>query len=205
MTAALGIAAAAAVLLAASAAAASPPAVGTRIVWQDAAAALPGPTWTVVAAGPDLVDVTETDAGTVRRLRLVAGLFPTLAADGTVTRFDAARLAGLAPLEPGRVTTFDAVEHGPAGGARWFVHVAVANRRVEPTPAGPIPVLAIEHHRRGTGSDGQPAKTLTEWAWAPAIGLPVAIRAWQLADGRATLVDDRRALAVLPPSGIRSP
>ncbi|WP_374449775.1 hypothetical protein [Stella sp.] len=193
------MAAAAAALLAATAAAAEPPAVGTRILWQDAGAALPGPTWTVAAAGPEIVEVSETDAGTLRRLRIAAGLFPALAADGTATRFDPARLAALPPLEPGRVVTFDAIEDSPVGTARWFVHVAVAERRVEATPAGPHPVVAVEHHRRGTGPDGRPAETLTEWAIAPAVGLPVAIRVWRLADGRSTLIAHRRALAVLRP------
>ena len=199
MNAGPGIAAAAGALLAATVAAADPPTVGTRILWQDMGAALPGPTWTVTAAGPETVEVAETDAGTLRHLRIAAGLFPALAADGTATRFDPARLATLPPLEPGRVTTFDAVEDGPAGAARWFVHVAVADRRIEETPAGPHPAIVVEHHRRGTGPDGRPAETLTEWAIAPAVGLPVAIRAWRLADGRSTLIGDRRALAVLPP------
>ncbi|BBK38662.1 hypothetical protein STAQ_37400 [Allostella sp. ATCC 35155] len=191
--------AAAAALLAATAAAAEPPAVGTRILWQDMDAALPGPTWTVTAAGPDMVEVAETDAGTLRRIRIAAGLFPARTADGAATRFDRTRLAALPPLEPGRVVTFDAVEDGPAGSARWFVHVAVAERRIEATPAGAHPALAIEHHRRGTGPDGRPLETVTEWAVAPALGLPVAIRTWRLAEGRAILVGDRRALAVLPP------
>lgn len=189
----------AATLLAATAAAAEPPVVGSRILWQDTDAALPGPTWTVTAAGPDMVEVAETDAGTLRRMRIAAGLFPALAADGTATRFDRTRLAALPPLEPGRIVTFDAVDEGPAGTARWFVHVAVAERRIEATPAGAHPVLAIEHHRRGTGPEGRPAETVTEWAIAPTLGLPVAIRNWRIADGRAILVSDRRALAVLPP------
>lgn len=189
---------AAALALAAAPAVAQVPAVGTRILWQDMAAALPGPTWTVTAAGPDGIAVAVTDAGSLRRMEITRGLFPTLAPDGAATAFDPARLAALAPLEPGRVTTFDAVEEGPAGIARWFVHVAVAERRMEETPAGRFPVLAVEHHRRGTAADGRPAETLEEWAIAPAIGLPVAIRAWRLADGRSILVHDRRALALRP-------
>lgn len=192
-------AAAAAILVAATAAAAEPPAVGSRILWQNMYAALPGPTWTVTAAGPDQIDVAETDAGTLRRIRIAAGLFLALTADGTATRFDRTRLAALPPLEPGRVVTFDAVEDGPAGTARWFVHVAVTDRRTEATPAGAHPVLAIEHHRRGTGPDGRPAETVTEWAIAPALGLPIAMRGWRIAEGRAVLVHDHRALAVLPP------
>ena len=165
--------------------------VGTEIVWAEADAALPADRWTVTAVAGTTVEIDEMASGIPRKLEIAHGVFPA----GATARFDRSRLAALPPLEPGRVVTFDAEE----GAARWFVHVAVTGRHEIEVPAGRFDVVVVEHHRRGTASDGSAAETLTEWSVALAIGLPVAIRAWRLSDGRAEQTLARRAAMVRLP------
>lgn len=168
--------------------------VGTEIVWTEAGTALPAGRWTVTAVVGETVEIDELASGIPRKLGIAHGIFP-LGPAGAAARFDRSRLAALPPLEPGRVVTFDAEE----GAARWFVHVAVTGRHAIEVPAGRFEVVVVEHHRRGTASDGSAAETLTEWSVAPAIGLPVAIRAWRLSAGRSEQTLDRRAAIVRRP------
>ncbi|BBK44103.1 hypothetical protein STVA_41230 [Allostella vacuolata] len=170
------------------------PAIGTVVTWN-----APGAVWTVTGSDAAGIEIAAAAPGGARNpLRIVGGLFPS-AEGGHDTRFDAARLATLPPLEPGRVVTFDAEETGPDGTARWFVHVAVTARQTVEVPAGRFDVVVIEHHRRGTAADGTAAESLTEWQVAPALGLPVAMRSWRLADGQQQPTLDLQAVEIRLP------
>lgn len=174
------------------------PPSGTTIVWAEPGDPRPVMTWTVTGSAGGVVEIVERDDGSERGVAIADGIFPLRQGGGTA-RFDRARLEALRPLEPARVATFDAEETGPEGTARWFVHVAVTDRLAIEVPAGRFEVVVVEHHRRGTDADGAAAESVAEWSVAPAIGLPVAMRAWRIAGGRPELTADLRAAAIRLP------
>ncbi|BBK33306.1 hypothetical protein EDC65_4069 [Stella humosa] len=166
------------------------PRAGTTILWAD------GGTWTVTAADHAGMDVAATGPNGARdAIRIVDGVFPHRQ-DGQTTTYDAAQLAALRPLESGRVVNFLADETGPAGASRWLIHVAIAGRETIETPAGRFEVLLVENHRRSPEPYSTQRESLVEWSVAVALGLPVAMRAWSLVEGRAVMTLERKAVAI---------
>jgi hypothetical protein len=161
------------------------PRPGTAVAF---AAADTGPiveTWTVTGGdGRDLAVEVRGDDGTVRTMAIARGIFPVRDGERTETA-DTAQLDALRPFARGRVAMFPSEERGPEGVARWMVHVGIADRRMVETPAGVFDAIVVEHHRRGKDAAGRPIETLVEWSIATGLGLPVAMRAWAIADGRS--------------------
>ncbi|MGE0724863.1 MAG: hypothetical protein AB7O45_10835 [Alphaproteobacteria bacterium] len=175
------------------------PRPGTSVAFAATDAGAVVETWTVTGVdGRDITVEVRGDDGSTRTMTIARGLFP--ARDGARTEtFDGAALDRLRPLEQGRVAQFASEERGPEGIATWQVHVGVADRRMVETRAGEFDAIVIEHHRRGKDAAGRPIETLVEWSIATGIGLPVAMRAWAIANGKSQPIGRLIAKSVTRP------
>lgn len=156
-------------------------------------------TWTVTGNdGRDVTVEVRGDDGKSRTLAIARGIFPARDGDRSET-VDMAALDGLRPFAKGRVAMFPTEERGPEGVAKWHVHVGIGDRRMVETPAGSFDAIIVEHHRRGTDAAGRKIETLVEWSVATGLGLPVAMRAWAIADGRSQPIGQLIAKSVTRP------